>query len=111
MEKIENVTYRGVYINIEESKICSLRYGLYFYFCSEPMKKHFEEHLPNEIERRKIRLKKVLQNINFIDNEIDMIITVNYYKELEKRGFRIESLSGEKIKIGHLRGDIEFLDS
>lgn len=99
-------TYRGVYLKIEDSDICSFRYGMYFYFCSEAMKLHFEKHLDNYIAKSKKRIQSVIPNVGL--ETIDNALAVEYYIYLEKRGFRIETLRGVKIKKAHLIGDLEF---
>lgn len=107
MDKIK--TYRGVFLDIKNSNICSLKYGLYFYFCSESMKNHFEKYLDGYIEKSKRRIRSVLPNI-CIDN-IDLAIAIEFYKYVEKRGFRIETMSGVPILKGHLVGDVEFVET
>lgn len=106
MEKKTVQTYRGVFLDIENSNICSLSNGLYFYFCSEAMKNHFEKYLSNYIKKAKGRIASVLPNIN-IEN-IDLALAIEFYIYVEKRGFRIETQHGVRIKKGHLIGDVEF---
>lgn len=103
-------TYRGVFLNINKSDICCLRSGMYFYFCSLGAKNHFEKYLDEEIRKKKEKLLRVLENVNLVDEQLDMAITINYYKNIEKRGFRIETISGKKIKNGYLLGDVEFFE-
>ena len=101
-------TVRGVYINIQDSDICSLRNGLYFYFCSTAIKEHFEKHIDKYIEKAKARIQSVVPNVDITN--IDLALTIEYYTYIEKRGFRVETLHGAKIKKAHLLGDVEFVE-
>lgn len=101
-------TYRGVFLNIEDSNICSLKYGLYFYFCSPVMKEKFERNLEDYINNIKKRINTMIPSVE-IDN-INIAIAIYYYSYVEKRGFRIETLHGARIKKAHLIGDVEFVE-
>ena len=103
-------SYRGVYFNIEDSNICSLKYGLYFYFCSKAMKIKFDNTLDSFIEKTKKRINFIIPLVG-IEN-IDLALAIYYYSAfIEKRGYRIETLHGARIKKAHLIGDVEFLDN
>lgn len=103
-------SYRGVFIDINKSDICSLKYGLYFYFCSEGMKEKFNKNVEEYVNNMKERIKKVyLPTANLIN--IELVFAIEYYrKHVEKRGFRIETLHGAKVKNVHIIGDVEFDD-
>lgn len=99
-------SYRGVYYNIEDSEICSLKNGLYFYFGSKAIKEKFDLNVDEYVEDYKNKLNKIIPNIDFIN--FSMSLSIEYYIKIEKRGFRIETLNGTKIKRGVFIGDIEF---
>lgn len=99
-------SYRGVYYNISNSEICSLKNGMYFYFCSQAIKKKFDLNVDKFIDENKNKLEKFFPNTEFIN--INMVLSIEYYIIIEKRGFRIETFNGTKIKRGAFIGDIEF---
>lgn len=39
---------------------------------------------------------------------IDLALGLEYYRIIEKRGYRAETLAGVPIKQAHLLGDVEF---
>lgn len=110
MEKTEKIyetrTYRGVFFDIKNSNICSLRYGIYFYFCSKGMKDHFEKYLDSYIAKSKKRIRSVIPSVG-IEN-IDIALAIEYYKIVEKRGYRIETFNKVPVVKAHLIGDVEF---
>ena len=99
-------TYRGVYLDINNSDICSLQNGVYFYFCSQLMKEKFEKNLDLYIKSKIERLQKIFPNTKI--EALELVLSIEYYKYIEKRGFRIETLHGARIKQGYILGDIEF---
>lgn len=101
-------TYRGIFLDIKDSNICLLHEGMYFYFCSEAMKKHFEKHFPTYLEKTTKRLKAILPETGM--EHITKALAIEYYRMIEKRGYRIETFGGAKIKQGHIIGDVEFVE-
>ena len=99
-------TYRGVFIDIEKSNICSLKNGMYFYFCSKAMKEKFDKNIDEYIKDNKEKLNKLYPNTLFINYE--WALTIEFYCKIEKRGYRIETQNGSKIKRGVFVGDVEF---
>lgn len=103
-------SYRGVFINIEDSDICSLKYGVYFYFCSEAMKVKFDNNVEEYIKKTISRLEYVIPDLGL--NNLELALAIQYYvRYVEKRGFRIETLHGVRIGRGHIVGDVEFIEN
>lgn len=99
-------TYRGVFLDINKSDLCVLKYGVFFYFCSESVRDKFDKKVEEYINERLTRMKNILPNTEL--HEFQLPIAIDYYKQIEKRGYRVETSRGIKIKRGHFLGDIEF---
>lgn len=102
-------TYRGVFLDINKSNICSLKYGVYFYFCSELMKQKFENNVEEYIKNKIDKIQKIVPHCEIVD--LNLVLAIEYYRYVEKRGIRIETLRGVKIKQTYLCSDIEFLEN
>lgn len=102
----EKKSYRGVYYNIEDSDICVLFNGIYLYFCSQAIADHFEKNYPTFKEKALKRLKSILPTVGM--ENIDLALGLEYYRIIEKRGYRAVTFAGVPIKQAHLIGDVEF---
>lgn len=78
-------TKQGIYIDIKESDIKVVKYGLVFYFSSEFYKTKFIENVDNYINQEMLKLKNKYK----INNNFELFLTLSYYKYVEKRGFKV----------------------
>ena len=78
-------TRRGVYWNLNESEIFAQVDGIIFYFSSRFNKERFERGYKNYITLESLKLfnkYSVPFNLNFL-------LLISFYHNIEKRGFRI----------------------
>ena len=82
-----------VYLDLSETDVVSKYNGINFYFSSEFNRKRFENNVDDYI---KVETLKMINRYKVKANW-SLLLMVAYYKKIEKRGFRIEFESGEKI--------------
>ena len=87
------ITARGIYNNLEESTYSFTIYNIVFYFSSQNYKNKFKQNVESFVKYQTEKLKNFykIEHINF-----DRFLAISYYKQIEKRGFRIIVLDGEK---------------
>lgn len=85
-------TINGIYLDLKESDYKLNYNGLIYYFSSELYMNKFKNNVKQFIveETAKLRTKYKI-NIYF-----DTMLTIAYYKKIEKRGFRIVYKINEK---------------
>lgn len=85
-------TINGIYLNLKESEYKLNYNGLIYYFSSKLYMNKFKNNVKQFIveETAKLRTKYKI-NIYF-----DTMLTIAYYKKIEKRGFRIVYKINEK---------------
>ena len=85
-------TINGIYLDLKESEYKLNYNGLIYYFSSELYMNKFKNNVKQFIveETAKLRTKYKI-NIYF-----DTMLTIAYYKKIEKRGFRIVYKINEK---------------
>lgn len=85
-------TINGIYLNLKESEYKLNYNGLIYYFSSELYMNKFKNNVKQFIVEETAKLKtKYKINIYF-----DTMLTIAYYKKIEKRGFRIVYKINEK---------------
>lgn len=85
-------TINGIYLNLKESDYKLNYNGLIYYFSSELYMNKFKNNVKQFIVEETAKLKtKYKINIYF-----DTMLTIAYYKKIEKRGFRIVYKINEK---------------
>ena len=85
-------TINGIYLDLRESEYKLNYNGLIYYFSSELYMNKFKNNVKQFIVEETAKLKtKYKINIYF-----DTMLTIAYYKKIEKRGFRIVYKINEK---------------
>lgn len=85
-------TINGIYLDLKESEYKLNYNGLIYYFSSELYMNKFKNNVKQFIVEETAKLKtKYRVNIYF-----DTMLTIAYYKKIEKRGFRIVYKINEK---------------
>ena len=85
-------TINGIYLDLKESDYKLNYNGLIYYFSSELYMNKFKNNVKKFIVEETVKLKtKYKINIYF-----DTMLTIAYYKKIEKRGFRIVYKINEK---------------
>lgn len=85
-------TINGIYLDLKESDYKLNYNGLIYYFSSELYMNKFKNNVKQFIVEETAKLKtKYKINIYF-----DTMLTISYYKKIEKRGFRIVCKINEK---------------
>ena len=85
-------TINGIYLDLKESEYKINYNGLIYYFSSELYMYKFKNNVKQFIVEETAKLKtKYKINIYF-----DTMLTIAYYKKIEKRGFRIVYKINEK---------------
>ena len=85
-------TINGIYLDLKESEYKLNYNGLIYYFSSELYMNKFKNNVKQFIVEETAKLKtKYKINIYF-----DTMLTISYYKKIEKRGFRIVYKINEK---------------
>ena len=85
-------TINGIYLDLKESEYKLNYNGLIYYFSSELYMNKFKNNVKQFIVEETAKLKtKYRINIYF-----DTMLTIAYYKKIEKRGFRIVYKINEK---------------
>lgn len=85
-------TINGIYLDLKESEYKLNYKGLIYYFSSELYMNKFKNNVKQFIEEETAKLRtKYKINIYF-----DTMLTIAYYKKIEKRGFRIVYKINEK---------------
>ena len=85
-------TINGIYLDLKESEYKLNYNGLIYYFSSELYMNKFKKNVKQFIVEETAKLKtKYKINIYF-----DTMLTIAYYKKIEKRGFRIVYKINEK---------------
>lgn len=85
-------TINGIYLDLKESEYKLNYNGLIYYFSSELYMNKFKNNVKQFIVEETAKLKtKYKINIYF-----DTMLTIAYYKKIEKRGFRIVYKINEK---------------
>lgn len=79
-------TRRGIYYNLKESEYIYDREHYRFYFSSEYNKYRFETQLEDYIKSKN---EKIINNLE-LNIDITLIYMIEFYKKIEKRGFKIE---------------------
>ena len=74
-----------VYNDINESDIKVVKSGLIFYFSSDSFKRKFEQNVESYVKNEVLKL----ENRNQITANFELYFLIGYYKQLEKRGFKI----------------------
>lgn len=97
-------TQRGIYLNINESKISSNYDNYKFFFSSLFNKNRFDEKLKDYIEIEESKIKNKYQ-INKI--KLDLFFALSLYTKIEKRGFKI--VDNKRFKIYYKKEDIKFI--
>lgn len=92
----------NIYYNINESDIFVNYLGFEFYFSSDFNKKRFTERVNSYIINETMKL-----NCRYkISSDFSRFLSISFYKQIEKRGFRIEKsgvkISKENIVIGDI---------
>ena len=87
-------TKNGIYLDLKESEYKINYNGLIYYFSSELYLNKFKSNIKQYIieETAKIKAKYKI-NIYF-----DTMLTLSFYKKIEKRGFRVVYKENEKEK-------------
>ena len=85
-------TKNGIYLDLKESEYKINYNGLIYYFSSELYLNKFKSNIKQYIieETAKIKAKYKI-NIYF-----DTMLTLSFYKKIEKRGFRVVYKENEK---------------
>lgn len=79
-------TIRGIYYNLDESIYIYKFKDLEFYFSSNFYKERFDDILTEYIKNETIKLEsKYKCKLN-----IDYMLALNLYKQIEKRGFKVK---------------------
>lgn len=85
-------TINGIYLDLKESEYKLNYNGLIYYFSSELYMNKFKNNVKQFIVEETAKLKtKYRINIYY-----DTMLTIAYYKKIEKRGFRIVYKINEK---------------
>lgn len=87
-------TIKGVYLDLNESDIVTNYDEFRFYFSSQFNKKRFDNNIDTFIKVESARIyNKYRVQIN-----LDLYLSIVFYKKIEKRGYRIEEiLTGKKL--------------
>ena len=86
-------TKNGIYLDLKESEYKINYNGLIYYFSSELYMYKFKNNVKQFIIEETAKLKaKYKINIYF-----DTMLTLSFYKKIEKRGFRVVYKENEKI--------------
>lgn len=78
-------TYRGIYLDIEESEYFYKKYGYTFYFSSLKYLEKFKNNVDNYIKENNLKLKDRYK----INLDFSVMFMITFYKNIEKRGFRV----------------------
>ena len=83
-------TKNGIYNNLDESVYFYDYLEIRFYFSSTFYLKKFinnlENYINNEIEKLNVKYK-----VDFETSQVVRLLAKSFYKQIEKRGYRIES--------------------
>ena len=85
-------TKNGIYLNLKESEYKINYNGLIYYFSSELYMYKFKNNVKQFIIEETAKLKAKYK-INIC---LDTMLTLSFYKKIEKRGFRIVYKENEK---------------
>ena len=78
-------TRKGIYYDLEETEYFVIKFGLIFYFSSKYYLDKFVETADKYIKEQNIRFRSKYK----IFINLDLVLLISYYKQIEKRGFRI----------------------
>ena len=85
-------TKNGIYLDLKESEYKINYNGLIYYFSSELYMYKFKNNVKQFIIEETAKLKAKYK----INIYLDTMITLSFYKKIEKRGFRILYKENEK---------------
>lgn len=88
-------TVNGIYYDINDSDYIYEYKNYRFYFTSEVYKRKFIERLNDEINIETLKFYEKYK----INVEIEDLIIIKLYQKIEKRGFKIEKVLDNDIKI------------
>lgn len=86
--KIKN----GIYLNLKESEYKINYNGLIYYFSSELYMNKFKNNVKQFIIEETAKIKAKYK----INIYLDTMLTLSFYKKIEKRGFRLVYKENEK---------------
>ena len=96
-----SITARGIYHNLNDSEYAISNTDIAFFFSSKTyLNKFMEEHDEFRLDFRK-RLERVIE-LN--EENTDLLADIHFYRDIEKRGFRVESLNYISTEQGVRRG-------
>lgn len=78
-------TINGIYNNIMESDYCIVKNKIRFYFSSEVYARKFSERVDKYVENELAKMNNKYDTV--ISGEL--LYLIDYYRKIEKRGFRI----------------------
>src|SRR6185312_216669 len=95
-------TKRGIYHNLNESEYATSNTEVAFFFSSKfYLGKFMEEHKEYRIEfRERMARAMIVDGFN-----TDLLADIHFYKEIEKRGFRVVISDETLIKVGGMEFD------
>lgn len=85
-------TKNGIYLDLKESEYKINNNGLIYYFSSELYMYKFKNNVKQFIIEETAKLKAKYK----INIYLDTMLTLSFYKKIEKRGFRVVYKENEK---------------
>lgn len=82
-----------VYHDLYESKYSMQHNGLIYYFSSQFNETRFLNNVDNFIKMETLKM----QSRYNVKSNWSLLLAISFYKKIEKRGFRIEDDSGNRI--------------
>ena len=90
---MDKTTKAGVYLDIDKSNYKVQRFGLIFYFSSKFYKEKFKKNVEFYVLNETLKF----QNKFDISVSFSKIFAITFYKQVEKRGFKIIDTKGKNI--------------
>lgn len=85
-------TINGIYLDLKESEYKLNYNGLTYYFSSELYMNKFKNNVKQFIKEETAKIKAKYK----INIYLDTMLTLSFYKKIEKRGFRVVYKENEK---------------
>lgn len=85
-------TKNGIYLDLKESEYKINYNGLIYYFSSELYMNKFQNKVKQFIIEETAKIKAKYK----VNIYLDTMLSISFYKRIEKRGFRIEYNENEK---------------